>query len=91
MLSWVIEEQNEADFRFLDLPTRKLGFYFLKQKHSLAPQIILSNLSFCFKTSPRQSSFLLPSNQAYVECRVGIKRHVCFAYIVKSKTRSRQK
>ena len=28
MLSWVIEERNEADFRFLDLPAQKLGFYF---------------------------------------------------------------
>ena len=35
-------------------------------------------------------SFLLPSDQAYVELRVGAKRHVCFAYIVKSKTRSKQ-
>ena len=36
-------------------------------------------------------SFLLSSNQAYVELWVGVKRHVCFAYIVKSKTRSKQK
>ena len=36
-------------------------------------------------------SFLLPSNQAYVELRVGVKSHVCFAYVVKSKTRSKQK
>ena len=28
MLSWVIEEWNEADFRFLDLPAQKLVFYF---------------------------------------------------------------
>jgi hypothetical protein len=35
-------------------------------------------------------SFLLPSDQAYVELRVGAKRHVCFAYIVKSKTKSKQ-
>ena len=26
-----------------------------------------------------------------MELRVGVKRHVCFAYIVKSKTRSKQK
>ena len=37
------------------------------------------------------SSFLLSSNQAYVELMVGEKRHVCFDYIVKSKTRSKQK
>ena len=36
-------------------------------------------------------SFLISSNQAYVELRVGVKRHVCFAYIVKPKTRSKQK
>ena len=36
------------------------------------------------------SSFLLRSDQAYVELRVGAKRHVCFAYIAKSKTRSKQ-
>ena len=36
-------------------------------------------------------SFLLPSNHAYVELRVGVKRHVCFAYVVKSKTSSKQK
>ena len=36
-------------------------------------------------------SFLLPSNQAYVELRVGAKRHVCFSYIVKSKIKSEQK
>jgi len=28
MLSWVIEEWNEADFRFLDLTAQKLGFIF---------------------------------------------------------------
>ena len=36
-------------------------------------------------------SFLLSSNQAYVKLRVGVKRHVCSAYIAKSKTRYKQK
>ena len=35
-------------------------------------------------------SFLLSSNQAYVELRVGVKRHACFAYVAKSKTRSKK-
>jgi hypothetical protein len=30
MLSWVIEERKEADFRFLALPAQKLGLLFLK-------------------------------------------------------------
>ena len=71
-----------------------MGFYFWKLKRSLAPQIILSNHSFYFRTSPRQSCcllFFLPSNQAYVELRVGIKWHVCFAYVIESKTKSKQK
>ena len=94
MLSWVIEEWNEADFRFLDLPAQKLGFYFWKKKHSLAPQIILSNLSFLLQYLTKAKllpSFFLPSNQAYVELRVGIKKHVWVVYIVKSKTRPKQK
>ena len=37
------------------------------------------------------SSFLLSSNQAYVELKVGVKRHVRFAYIVKSKIEPKQK
>ena len=32
ILSWVIEEWNEADFRFLDLPAQKLGFYIFENK-----------------------------------------------------------
>ena len=36
-------------------------------------------------------SFLLSFNQAYVELRVGVKRHACFAYVDKSKTRSKKK
>ena len=36
-------------------------------------------------------SFLLSFNQAYVECRVGVKRHTCFAYVAKSKTISKKK
>ena len=36
-------------------------------------------------------SFLLSFNQAYVELRVGVKRHACFAYVAKSKTRSKKK
>ena len=49
-----------------------------------------------FVSDPHQSKnvaffSLLSSNQAYVELRAGVKRHVCFAYIVKSKTRSKQK
>ena len=36
-------------------------------------------------------SFLLSSNQAYVELRVGVERHAGFASVAKSKTRSKQK
>ena len=36
-------------------------------------------------------SFLLSFNQAYVKLRVGVKRHACFAYVAKSKTRSKKK
>ena len=36
-------------------------------------------------------SFLLSFNQAYVELRVGVKRHACFAYVAESKTRSKKK
>jgi len=46
MLSWVIEEWNNADFRFLALFAQKLGFLILKRKNRLAPQIKFSNLSF---------------------------------------------
>ena len=35
-------------------------------------------------------SFLLSFNQAYVELRVEVKRHACFAYVAKSKTRSKK-
>ena len=35
-------------------------------------------------------SFLLSFNQAYVELRKGVKRHACFAYVAKSKTRSKK-
>ena len=58
-------------------------------KNSLAPQIVLSNHSLFWILSKAKllPSFLLSSNQAYVELRVGVKRHVCFAYIVKSKNK----
>jgi hypothetical protein len=46
MLSWVIEEWNNADFRFLTLLAQKLGFLFLKRKNILAPQIKFSNHVF---------------------------------------------
>ena len=36
-------------------------------------------------------SFLLSFNQAYVELLIGVKRHACFAYVAKSKTRSEEK
>ena len=35
MLSWVIEEWNNADFRFLAFPALKLGFLFLKRMNRL--------------------------------------------------------
>ena len=54
MLSWVIEEWNDVDFRFLALPARKLGFLFLKRKNRLAPQIKFSNLSFFLCVVPYQ-------------------------------------
>ena len=36
-------------------------------------------------------SFLLSFNQAYVELRIGVERHACFAYIAKSKSSSKKK
>ena len=36
-------------------------------------------------------SFLLSFNQAYVELRIGVERHACFAYVAKSKSRSKKK
>ena len=36
-------------------------------------------------------SFLLSFNQAYVELRIGVKRHACFACVAKSKSRSKKK
>ena len=36
-------------------------------------------------------SFLQSFNLAYVEHRVGVKRHACFAYVAESKTRSKKK
>jgi hypothetical protein len=36
-------------------------------------------------------SFSPTANQAYVELRVGMKRHTCFSYIAKSKVRSEKK
>ena len=36
-------------------------------------------------------SFLLSFNQAYVELLIGVKRHACFAYVAKSKARSKKK
>ena len=35
-------------------------------------------------------SFLLSSNQVYVELKVGVKRHAFFTYVAKSKTRSKK-
>ena len=36
-------------------------------------------------------SFLLSFKQAYVELRIRVKRHACFACVVESKTRSKKK
>ena len=36
-------------------------------------------------------SFSPTSNKAYVEFRVGIKRHACFSYVAKSKAESKKK
>ena len=36
-------------------------------------------------------SFLLSFNQAYVELRIGVKRHDCFTCVAESKTRSKKK
>ena len=36
-------------------------------------------------------SFLLSFNQAYVELRIGVERHACFACVAKSKSRSKNK
>ena len=63
-------------------------------KHVFGYASFLSSRSFMFyiltkaKLSPL---FFLPANQAYLELWVGKVRHVCFACIVKSKTRSEQK
>ena len=94
MLSWVIEEWNNKDFRFLALPTQKLGLlYFEIKEQSCSPNCSLESL-FLFQILNKAKLlpyFPLSSNQAYVELRVGVKGHVCFAYIIKSKTRSKQK
>ena len=36
-------------------------------------------------------SFLLLFNQAYVELRIAVERHACFACVAKSKSRSKKK
>ena len=95
MLSWVIEEWNDAEFRFLALPARKLGFYIFEiEEYTCSSNYSLESLFFLFWILTKAKllpSFLLSSNRAYVELRVGVKRHVWFTYIVKSKTRSKQK
>ena len=69
-------------------------FYFFEKKElSCSSNYSLESL-FLFWILTKAKllpSFLLSSNLAYVELRAGVERHVCFAYIVKSKTRSKQK
>ena len=70
-----------------------LRFYeFSQSKHIAAPQLVLSDLSFCFlNSSPRQimPSFSPTSIKAYVELRVGKSwRHTCSSCVAKSKTGS---
>ena len=36
-------------------------------------------------------SVLLSFNRAYVELRIGVERHACFAYVAKLKSRSKKK
>ena len=80
---------------FLALPTQKLGFLFIFENKSIVLLLkLFSRIIFLFQILNKAKSlpsFLLPSNQVYVELRIGIKRHVCFTYIVKSKARSMQK
>ena len=65
---------------------------FQNKKHSLAPQLVLSDLSFCLlDSSPRQimPSFSLTSRKAYVELRVGKSwRHTYSSCVAESKTGS---
>ena len=94
MLSQVIEEWNDTDFRFLALPAQKLVFlYFETKEQSCSSNCSLESLVLfeILTMAKLLPSFLLSSNQACVELRVGAKWHVCFAYIVKSKTRSKHK
>jgi len=73
---------------------QKHGFFF-ETRDSFASQIVLSNLSILSKKNPYQGnampSFSPTSNKAYVEFRVGIKRHACFSYVAKSKAESKKK
>ena len=73
---------------------RNSGFYFFwKQKHSLAPQIILSNHSFCFRSSARQSCCLLFSYHLIrLMWSLGWEQRGKFTLLILlSKTRSKQK
>ena len=80
---------------FLALPTQKLGFLFIFENKSIVLLLkLFSRIIFLFQILNKAKSlpsFLLPSNQVYVELRIGIKRHVCFTYIVKLKTKFKEK
>ena len=94
MLILIIETWNGLNFRFLSLPYSDTWvLWIFKIKHSLAPQLVLSDLTFAFWI-PHQGkvlpSFSPISRKAYVELRVGkeLKAYL-FLYVAKSKTGSK--
>ena len=86
MQSWVIEQRNDSSWL-------APGCFILKQRDSLAPQIILwITLFVLYPHQGKEAAILLlPFIQAYVGLRVGMEGHVCLACIAESKTRSEQK
>jgi len=95
MLSCVIEEWNDAGFRFLALPTWKFGFLILKTKtKSCSSNYSLESLILNVY-NPHQGKVVafLPYQliRLHLEPWVVVKRNVCFAYFVKSKSRSKKK
>ena len=68
---------------------------FIFEKKRIALLLKLFSQVALFVLFPYQGKvvafFFLPANQAYLELWVGNERHVCFACIVKSKSRSERK
>ena len=68
-------------------------FIFEKERKSCSSNYSLESI-FLFQILTKAMllpSFLLLFNQAYVELRIGVERHACFACVAKSKSRSKKK